>query len=162
VRLAVPAREVTVVDALQETITQDVAREVGDFVLKRGDGIYAYQLAVVVDDLEMGVTEVVRGVDLLSSAPRQALLAELLGGQPPAWLHVPLVLAADGSRLQKRTPSHTLAEARGSGVAPGAMVARLGRTLGLRGAGATDQPRALAEAFDLAPLRGRREIRLDD
>jgi len=158
----VPAREVTVVDALQGTITQDVAREVGDFVLKRGDGIYAYQLAVVADDLEMGVTEVVRGVDLLSSAPRQALLAELLGGQSPAWLHVPLVLAADGSRLQKRTPGHTLAEARGDGVAPGVMVARLARALGLRSADAADQPRALAEAFDLDPLRGRREIRLDD
>jgi glutamyl-tRNA synthetase len=161
IRLAVPEGIVTVTDALQGEIAEDVAARVGDFVLKRGDGIYAYQLAVVVDDLEMGVTEVVRGVDLLSSAPRQALLAELLGGQPPAWLHVPLVLAVDGSRLQKRTPSHTLAEARASGIAPAAMVARLARTLGLHGADAADQPRALAEAFNLAPLRGRREIRLD-
>ncbi|HSP96831.1 MAG TPA: tRNA glutamyl-Q(34) synthetase GluQRS [Candidatus Dormibacteraeota bacterium] len=160
VRLAVPERTITVVDAVQGAVTQDVAREVGDFVLKRGDGVYAYQLAVVVDDLEMGITEVVRGVDLLSSAPRQALLAEMLDGTPPAWMHVPLVLAADGSRLQKRTPSHTLAEARATGVSPQAMVARLARTLGLGGAEDADQPRALVGVFALAALRGKREIRL--
>jgi glutamyl-tRNA synthetase len=160
VRLAVPERTITVTDAVQGVVTQDLAREVGDFVLKRGDGVYAYQLAVVVDDLEMGITEVVRGVDLLSSAPRQALLAELLGGTPPAWLHVPLVLAADGSRLQKRSPSHTLAEARASGGSPQAVLARLAHTLGLGGAERADLPAALIDGFDLAALRGRREIRL--
>ena len=80
----------------------------GDFVLKRGDGMYAYQLAVVVDDLAMGITEVVRGADLLSSAPRQVLLAELLGGRAPAFAHVPLIVDADGARLEKRNPRHTL------------------------------------------------------
>ncbi len=162
VRLAVPERTVTIVDAAQGTVTQDVAREVGDFVLKRGDGVYAYQLAVVADDLEMGITEVVRGVDLLSSAPRQALLAELLGGRAPAWLHVPLVLAADGSRLQKRTPSHTLADARRTGIAPATMIARLARALGFPDADAPDLPRAVVDGFDVASLRGRREIRLAD
>lgn len=148
VRLAVPDRAVTVDDALQGRWTQHVAGEVGDFVLKRGDGIYAYQLAVVVDDLEMGVTEVVRGVDLLASAPRQALLAELLGGRAPAWAHVPLVLAADGTRLQKRSPSHTLAEARDGGATPHEVVERLARTLGV------------ADFADPAPLRGVRAVRL--
>jgi glutamyl-tRNA synthetase len=159
VRLAVPERRVTIDDALQGAVSQDVARDVGDFVLKRGDGVYAYQLAVVVDDLAMGITEVVRGVDLLGSAPRQALLAELLGGRPPAWLHVPLILAPDGARLQKRTPRHTLAAARGAGLAPETVVARLARTLGLTTAPAAT-PRALLDTFDLAALRGRREIRL--
>lgn len=151
VRLAVPDRTVTIVDAVHGRLAQHVASDVGDFVLKRGDGVYAYQLAVVVDDLVMGVTEVVRGVDLLASAPRQALLAELLGGRPPAWLHVPLVVAPGGSRLQKRTPSHTLAEARQGGVAPAAVLARLARTLGIDAPDAAVEPQA---------LRGRREVEL--
>ena len=151
VRLAVPDRSVTVIDAAQGPLTQHVASEVGDFVLKRGDGVYAYQLAVVVDDLVMRVTEVVRGVDLLASTPRQALLAELLGGRPPAWLHVPLIAAPGGGRLQKRSPSHTLAEVREGGGAPAAVVDRLARTLGIGGAG---------EAFDPRVLGGRREVEL--
>jgi glutamyl-tRNA synthetase len=153
VRLAVPDRTVTVVDAAHGAFTQHVASEVGDFVLKRGDGLYAYQLAVVVDDLAMGITEVVRGIDLLASAPRQALLAELLGGRAPGWLHVPMVAAPDGSRLQKRTPSHTLAEARRAGTASAAVVARLARTLGI------DPPPG---AVDPAALRGRRVVGLAD
>src|SRR5436190_1802300 len=82
---------VIVDDELQGAVRQHVASAVGDVVLKRGDGVYAYQLAVVVDDLAMAITEVVRGADLLSSAPRQALLAELLGGNTPRFAHVPLV-----------------------------------------------------------------------
>lgn len=148
VRLMLPDRQVTVDDALQGRLVQDVAGEVGDFVLKRGDGIYAYQLAVVVDDIEMGITEVVRGVDLLASAPRQALLIELLGGRPPAWVHVPLVVAADGARLQKRSPAETLAESRQRGLTPADVVARLARTL------------RLTDLDDLTPLRGVREVRL--
>src|SRR5690606_38044323 len=89
-RLRVASGVVEVEDALQGRVAQDVAAVVGDFVLRRGDGMYAYQLAVVVDDLAMGITEVVRGTDLLSSAPRQALLARLLGGAPPTFAHVPL------------------------------------------------------------------------
>ncbi|MFN8644514.1 MAG: tRNA glutamyl-Q(34) synthetase GluQRS [Candidatus Binatia bacterium] len=153
VRLAVPDRTVVVDDLAQGRLAQHVASAVGDFVLKRGDGVYAYQLAVVVDDLAMRVSEVVRGVDLLASAPRQALLAELLGGRPPSWLHVPLVLAPGGERLQKRTPSHTLAESRARGVGPAAVIARLARTLGL------DDP---AAPFDPQPLRGRSAVALVD
>lgn len=149
VRLAVPDHSVAIDDALHGRLVQHVAGEVGDFVLKRGDGVYAYQLAVVVDDLEMGITEVVRGVDLLASAPRQALLAELLGGRAPAWAHVPLVLAADGTRLQKRAPSHTLGESRDRGLTPAEVVARLARTLGL------------VDFDDLGSLHGVREVHLD-
>jgi glutamyl-tRNA synthetase len=76
--------------------------DIDDFVLRRADGIAAYQLAVVVDDLAMEVDEVVRGDDLLSSTPRQALLARMLGARPPSYLHVPMVLGPDGERLAKR------------------------------------------------------------
>ena len=156
IRLRVPARVVTVVDALQGTLVQDVAAEVGDFVLKRGDGMYAYQLACVVDDLAMGVTEVVRGVDLLGSAPRQLLLAELLGGTPPAFAHVPLVVAADGTRLAKRARGITLRERREAGGDPGDVVSWLARAVGLAPARTAAE---LLAAFDPRALAGRAEVR---
>jgi glutamyl-Q tRNA(Asp) synthetase len=81
---------------------QDVAAELGDFVLKRADGLWAYQLAVVVDDAEQGISHVVRGADLADNTPRQILLQRLLGLATPAYLHLPLVLAADGHKLSKQ------------------------------------------------------------
>ncbi len=81
---------------------QDLPADCGDFILRRSDGVFAYQLAVVADDGAMGVTQVVRGRDLLSSTPRQLYLYRLLGLAPPAYAHVPLLLAKDGRRLSKR------------------------------------------------------------
>jgi glutamyl-tRNA synthetase len=156
-RLRVPAREVVVEDALQGLVRQDVAATVGDFVLRRGDGVFAYQLAVVVDDLAMGVSQVVRGADLLSSTPRQVLLAELLGGRPPRYAHVPLVVDARRERLAKRGGGVTLRELRDAGVTAGQLVEALARLTGLR-------PRASAAAMvphlDLAALAGRTTLRL--
>ena len=80
------------------THTENLLRDCGDFYLRRADGVFAYQLAVVVDDARMGVTEVVRGADLLSSTARQLYLYRLLGLQPPRFAHCPLLLAADGRR----------------------------------------------------------------
>ena len=88
---------------------QDVARAVGDFVLKRADGIFAYQLAVVVDDAEQGVTDVVRGEDLADSTARQIVLQRLLGLPTPRYLHTPLVRTADGAKLSKQTGATPLA-----------------------------------------------------
>jgi len=157
IRLRVPERVIEVEDALQGHVTQDVAAAVGDFVLRRGDGAFAYQLAVVVDDLAMGVAEVVRGADLLGSTPRQVLLAELLGRIPPRYAHVPLVLASDGSRLAKRNAGTTLREQRAAGVEPGALVDALARTLGL---GHGHAPAALLSSLDRTRLAGRATVRL--
>ncbi|MDP2345875.1 MAG: tRNA glutamyl-Q(34) synthetase GluQRS [Deltaproteobacteria bacterium] len=90
-------------DAWQGRFSHDVEGEVGDFIVKRRDGLFAYQLAVVVDDACSGVTEVVRGQDLLSSAPRQVLLHRALGNESPAFAHLPLIVDDEGHRLSKRS-----------------------------------------------------------
>lgn len=101
-RVRVPHKVITFTDGLQGNYTQDLWTDCGDFPIKRSDGAWAYQLAVVVDDAAMGVTEVVRGRDLLSSTPRQLWLYEALGLTTPEFYHVPLLLAPDGRRLAKR------------------------------------------------------------
>ena len=90
-------------DQLQGEITQHLLRELGDFVIKRGDGLFAYQLAVVVDDEEQGITEIVRGSDLLDSTPRQLWLQQKLGYYTPTYLHLPIAVNADGEKLSKQT-----------------------------------------------------------
>lgn len=102
IRLRVPAgSHVTFDDGLQGAQQQDVASDVGDFVLVRADGCWAYQLAVVVDDAEQGISDVVRGADLIDSTPRQILLQRALGLPTPRHLHLPLLLDADGRKLSK-------------------------------------------------------------
>jgi glutamyl-tRNA synthetase len=105
-RLRATETEFTVIDLLHGPYTGCI----DDFVLRRGDGVAAYNLAVVVDDAHSGVDQVVRGDDLLSSSPRQAYLAELLGYRQPVYAHVPLALNADGKRLAKRDGAVTLGE----------------------------------------------------
>ncbi|MCM6778542.1 tRNA glutamyl-Q(34) synthetase GluQRS [Nocardia sp. CDC159] len=116
---------------------------VDDFVLRRGDGIPAYNLAVVVDDAEQGIDQVVRGDDLLPSTPRQAYLAALLGFSVPRYAHVPLVLNAEGKRLAKRDGAVTLADRLSLGETPEQVVALLADSLGYR----ADSPTALLRQF---------------
>ena len=102
-RLRVESGEICFEDALQGRICQDLAAEVGDFIVLRADGYFAYQLAVVADDAEQGVTHVVRGADLLESTPRQICLQRHLGLPRPAYLHLPAAVNADGEKLSKQT-----------------------------------------------------------
>ena len=101
-RIKVPDREWVVEDLAQGVYRENLATDCGDFVVRRADGVFVYQLAVTVDDAEAGVTEVVRGQDLLSSAPRQMYLQSVLGFTHPAYGHVPMLLSSDGRRLSKR------------------------------------------------------------
>lgn len=121
-RLRTHATPIAFLDRVQGEIEQRVEREVGDFVLQRADGIYAYQLAVVVDDLDQGVTDVVRGADLLDSTARQIHLQRILGAPQPRYAHVPVAVNAAGEKLSKQTgaapldladPKRELARARG-------------------------------------------------
>lgn len=102
-RLRVDRECVAFDDQVQGRIETDLAREVGDFVLRRADGLFAYQLAVVVDDAEAGITHVVRGADLLASTPRQIFLQQCLGLPTPRYAHLPVVLNAAGEKLSKQT-----------------------------------------------------------
>ena len=101
-RLRVPEERVSFIDGHYGLYEENLARECGDFILRRADGVFAYQLAVVADDIDAGVTQVVRGRDLLSSTPRQLYLYRLLEATPPRYYHVPLLTAPDGRRLSKR------------------------------------------------------------
>lgn len=116
--------------AVDDLVAGRFEGSVDDVVLQRNDGVPAYNLAVVVDDAAQGITHVVRGDDLLSSTPRQRLLQRLLGLPEPAYAHVPLVLAPDGSRLAKRHGAVTLADLAERGVPPRRVVAWLGASLG--------------------------------
>jgi glutamyl-tRNA synthetase len=125
---------------------------IGDFVVRRADGVPAYQLAVVVDDIAMEVSEVVRGVDLLASTVRQLLLYGALNAQPPAFAHVPLLLGDDGVRLSKRHDGVTLKQLRGAGESPEAILGRLAHRHRLRPTPAPLAARELIPDFNLAAL----------
>ncbi len=101
IRLRVDNRDICFTDRVQGRLCQNLATDIGDFVIKRADGYFAYQLAVVVDDAFQGVTQVVRGADLLGSTQRQIYLQQQLGLSTPEYLHIPLVLGRDGKKLSK-------------------------------------------------------------
>ncbi len=150
-RFRVPGRRIHFDDAVLGSLEEDLARETGDFVIKRADGPFAYQLAVVVDDAEQGVTEVVRGGDLAGSTPRQIALLEALGHPVPRYAHLPLVIGPDGAKLGKRTAALPLPSLDADRVS--ATLARALEVLGVAGV-ALDRPEAMVEEalgrFDLA------------
>jgi len=148
-RLRVPDGAVAFADGLHGPQSVDVAGAVGDFVVARADGVPAYQLAVVVDDAAMGVTDVVRGDDLLPSTARQILLYRALGYEPPRFSHVPLVVGPDGERLAKRHGALSLGELRRRGADPRAVCGLLASLSGLAAPGAACWPRDLVPGFRL-------------
>ncbi|MBN8734934.1 MAG: tRNA glutamyl-Q(34) synthetase GluQRS [Xanthomonadales bacterium] len=151
-RLRVPDTVIEFDDGLQGAQRQNVRSEVGDFVLKRADGLWSYQLACVVDDAFQGITEVVRGCDLLDSTPRQILLQCLLGLPTPAYLHLPLAVDGGGRKLSKSTDAPAI-----DACDPRNALAQALRFLGQDVPDASDVATMLqfaAQDFDLAPLRG--------
>ena len=155
-KAAVPHERVAFTDLLQGPQSFDLARDCGDFVVRRADGVFGYQLAVTVDDALMGVTRVVRGRDLLDSAARQLWLMGRLGYPAPVYAHVPLLLAADGRRLAKRDGDLDLGALRAR-RAPEEVVGLLAQLAGLRERPEPVTAQALCEGFSWA--RAAREDR---
>ena len=146
-RLRVPKETIAVEDGHLGVCREYLPTECGDFLLRRSDGLYAYQLAVVVDDAAMGVTEVVRGADLLSSTPRQLLLYRLLGLRAPRFIHFPLLLDQQGRRLSKRDGSIGL-DALQARLVPEEVVGKLAYLAGLNPSGQPRTPEQLVPVFD--------------
>ena len=152
-RVMVPDKVWEVNDLVQGHYTLNLAAECGDMVVRRADGVYVYQLAVTVDDGEAGVTEVVRGMDLLSSAPRQMYLQELFGFPHPAYGHVPMLLAPDGRRLSKRDRDLDLGQLR-KRVTPERLIGTLAFAAGLIDRDTPLSAKELSGEFSWAKLRG--------
>jgi glutamyl-Q tRNA(Asp) synthetase len=133
-------------DRAQGTLQQDLEREVGDFVLRRADGQFAYQLAVVVDDAAQGVSDVVRGADLLESTPRQIYLQRLLGYATPRYLHVPMVVDANGAKLSKHAGARAIDRE------------DLRRALRFLGQPASETPEQAVRAWNPALIPARRAV----
>ncbi len=155
VRVAIPDGRTRFMDGVRGEQTEDVRAITGDFVLRRGDGVFAYQLAVTVDDALMGITEVVRGSDLAPSAARQVCLMNLLDfprnndAPCPTYLHVPLVTGEGGAKLSKRDGGFAVASYRERGITPQRLVAAIARAYG-QDVSDHDPLASLAESFDAA------------
>ncbi len=160
IRLRVPDEEISFADALFGVQRENLARDCGDFILRRSDGLYGYQLAVVVDDALQGVTEVVRGRDILSATPRQLYLQRLLDAAAPSYAHIPLLTDSQGRRLAKRDKDLDLT-ALAKRFTPEEILGKLAFSAGL-----LDEPRpaslaTLLPLFDWAKVR-RDDLRLPD
>ncbi len=140
-------RVVSFTDLIAGPVSQQVQETVGDFILRRADGIFAYQFAVVVDDGLMRINQVVRGSDLLSSTARQILLFEALGFPVPAFAHVPLWLDSTGQRLSKRLESTRLAPLQSGGATPAQAVGQLAASCGLAESGEQISATRLVERY---------------
>ena len=158
-RVKVPDRVWQFSDLVQGDCRENLEADCGDFVVRRADGVFVYQLAVTVDDGEAGVTEVVRGMDLLSSAPRQMYLQELFGFSHPRYAHVPMLLAPDGRRLSKRDRDLDLGQLRKHST-PETLLGSLAYSAGLIDKKQSISAKELAAHFSWQQLR-REDIYLD-
>lgn len=151
-RIRCPDIPITFMDIIQGPQRFAKMDHGGDFPLRRSDGVWAYQLATVIDDAETGVNLIVRGRDLLSSTPRQIILAQTLGCPLPHYAHIPLLLDAQGARLAKRHKSLTLASLRASGIRAAQLVGQLANLAGINPGGLDIMPTQLLRNFRLAML----------
>lgn len=154
IRFRVPDEIITWTDEFRGPQRSDAAKDLGDFVIAKADGVAAYQLAVVVDDAAMGITQVVRGDDLIDSTPRQIILYRALGwsSRIPIYRHLPLVIGSDGRRLAKRHGDTRLSYYRRLGISKERMLALLGRWCGVPGIGDSATLDELSNRFDMAKL----------
>ena len=153
-RVMVPDREFALTDLVQGDYRENLLTDCGDFVVRRADGVYVYQLAVTVDDGESGVTEVVRGWDLLGSAPRQMYLQELFGFAHPEYAHIPMLMAPEGRRLSKRDQDLDMGALRNR-LKPEQLIGVLAHAAGLTETSAPISAKELATVFDWSKIQGR-------
>ncbi|MBR3978684.1 MAG: tRNA glutamyl-Q(34) synthetase GluQRS [Oscillospiraceae bacterium] len=152
-RVRVPQETYKLEDLAQGPFSQDLSTQCGDFVVRRADGVFVYQLAVTVDDGEAGVTEVVRGMDLLGSAPRQMYLQKLFGFPHPRYGHVPMLLAPDGRRLSKRDRDLDLGQLQ-KNFAPEQVIGALAYACGFLDRPESVSPKELIPSFSWSKIRG--------
>ena len=153
-RVKVPDREYSFTDLVQGEYRENLTTDCGDFVVRRADGVYVYQLAVTVDDGEAGVTEVVRGWDLLGSAPRQMYLQDLFGFEHPEYAHIPMLMAPEGRRLSKRDQDLDMGAIR-SRMTPEKLIGVLAQAAGLTETASPISARELASVFDWSKIHGK-------
>ena len=153
-RVMVPDREFSLQDLVQGDYRENLLNDCGDFVVRRADGVYVYQLAVTVDDGESGVTEVVRGWDLLGSAPRQMYLQELFGFDHPTYAHIPMLMAPEGRRLSKRDQDLDMGALR-QRLSPEQLIGVLAHAAGLTGDASPISAAELATIFDWSKISGK-------
>lgn len=153
-RVMVPDREFALTDLVQGDYRENLLTDCGDFVVRRADGVYVYQLAVTVDDGESGVTEVVRGWDLLGSAPRQMYLQELFGFSHPEYAHIPMLMAPEGRRLSKRDQDLDMGALRNR-LSPQQLIGVLAHAAGLTETAAPISAKELATVFDWSKIQGK-------
>ena len=149
VRIVVPHRAYSLVDQIQGPYRQMLDEECGDFLIRRSDGAFAYQLAVVVDDAEQGVTSVVRGMDLLCSTPQQLYLQDLLGLPHPVYAHVPLLVAEKDRRLSKRDHDASLEALLARFGTPEGVIGHIAWLTGIRDEDEPATPEQLLDGFDV-------------
>jgi len=153
-RVLVPDREISLQDLVQGDYRENLLHDCGDFVVRRADGVYVYQLAVTVDDGESGVTEVVRGWDLLGSAPRQMYLQELFGFDHPEYAHIPMLMAPEGRRLSKRDQDLDMGALRNR-LKPEQLIGVLAHAAGLTADANPISAAELSTIFDWSKIQGR-------
>ncbi|MDE5837264.1 MAG: tRNA glutamyl-Q(34) synthetase GluQRS [Paramuribaculum sp.] len=160
-RLLMPHCRIDCTDMVFGQFASDMAAEWGDIVLRRADGAWAYQLAVVVDDAAMGVTHVVRGSDLLGSCAPQTLIASLLGVEAPQYIHLPLICNKSGLRLSKRDSSLAMDRLRAD-FTPAQIIGKLAQLAGITQSWQNITPAGLIDIFDLSLLPRKEKILLDE